>query len=87
MIIVHQSLQGITNLDACKSVQLNGKFIDAHYTDGTKKILAVYDTDERAKEVFEEFLHDAFPEMLENGNDLVWHSHVPNGSVYYLPEE
>lgn len=87
LIIVHQSRQGITNLDACKTVQINGKFIDAHYIDGTKKILAVYDTAERAEDIFAEFLHYAFPELIENTNDLVWHSHFQNTQVYYLPEE
>ena len=86
LIIVHQSRQGITNLDACKTVQINGKFIDAHYIDGTKKILAVYDTAERAEDIFMELLHVAFPEMLENRNDLVWYSHVRNQDVFYLPE-
>ena len=87
MIIIHQTRRGITNLGACKTVQLNGRFIDAHYLDGTKKILGVYDNDERAAEVFEELLENAFPEKASIQNDLVFHSEYRNTDVYYLPEE
>lgn len=87
MIIIHQGGHGITNLDACKTVQLNGRIIEAHYVDGTKKTIAFYETAERAEEVFEDMLFNAFPEKVEIQNDLVWYSNVRNTSVYYLPEE
>lgn len=87
MIIVHSSRAGITNLDAVKTVQLNDRFIEAHYLDGTKKIIGMYDNDERAAEVFEELLKNAFPERVHVQNDLVFYSELRNKDVCYLPEE
>lgn len=87
LIIIHSSRVGFTNVDAVKTVQLNGRFIEAHYLDGTKKIIGMYDNDERAAEVFEELLCEMFPQNIEVQNDLVFYSHVRNRDVYYLPEE
>lgn len=87
MIIVHQSRQGITNLDACKTILLNGKMIDAHYIDGTKKTIAFYEELGRATEVFEELLYEMFPQNIEMADAAVWYSHVRNRDVFYLPEE
>lgn len=87
MIIVHSSRVGITNLDAVKTVQLNDRFIEAHYIDGTKKIIGMYDNDERAAEVFAELLDNALPEIVSIPNDLVCYSEYRNMHVYYLPEE
>ena len=87
MIIIHSSRAGITNLDTVKTVQLNDRFIEAHYLDGTKKIIGMYDNDERAAEVFEELLYEMLPQNIEVQNDLVYYSHIRNRDVYYLPEE
>lgn len=87
LIIIHSSRAGITNLDAVKTVQLNDRFIEAHYLDGTKKIIGMYDNDERAAEVFEELLYEMLPQNIEVQNDLVYYSHIRNRDVYYLPEE
>lgn len=87
MIIIHSSRVGFTNVDAVKTVQLNDRFIEAHYLDGTKKIIGMYDNDERAAEVFAELLDNAFPERISRQNDLVFYSEYLNPNVYYLPEE
>lgn len=87
LTIIHSSRVGFTNVDAVKTVQLNDRFIEAHYLDGTKKIIGMYDNDERAAEVFSELLGNAFPEIVLNQNDLVFHSEYRNTNVYYLPEE
>lgn len=87
LIIIHSSRAGITNLDTVKTVQLNDRFIEAHYLDGTKKIIGMYDNDERAAEVFEELLYEMLPQNIEVQNDLVYYSHIRNRDVYYLPEE
>ena len=87
LIIIHSSRVGVTNLDTVKTVQLNDRFIEAHYLDGTKKIIGMYDNDERAAEVFEELLYEMFPQNIEVENGLVYYSHVRNRDVYYLPEE
>ena len=52
MTIVHQSGCGMTNYDNVKVIEQNGSFITAYYMDGTKKIIAQYDTNDRAHEVF-----------------------------------
>ena len=87
LIIIHSSRVGFTNVDAVKTVQLNDRFIEAHYLDGTKKIIGIYENDERAAEVFEELLYEMLPQNIEAQNDLVFYSHVRNRDVYYLPEE
>lgn len=87
LIIIHSSRVGFTNVDTVKTVQLNDRFIEAHYLDGTKKIIGMYDNDERAASVFEELLYEMFPETIEMQNDLVYYSHIRNRDVFYLPEE
>lgn len=47
---------GITNFDSCKSIQLNGRGIEAFYLDGTKKTIAFYEKDGRSAEVFADML-------------------------------
>ena len=79
---------GITNLDSCKSIQLNGRGIEAFYLDGTKKTIAFYEKKGRSAEVFEEFICKAFPQNIEVQEDVtVWYSHVRNRDVFYLPKE
>lgn len=56
LIIVHQSRMGITNFDSCKSIQLNGRGIEAFYLDGTKKTIAFYEKEGRSEEVFTDML-------------------------------
>lgn len=56
LIIVHQSRMGITNFDSCKSIQLNGRGIEAFYLDGTKKTIAFYEKEGRSAEVFADML-------------------------------
>lgn len=56
MIIVHQLRMGITNFDSCKSIQLNGRGIEAFYLDGTKKTIAFYEKKGRSEEVFTDIL-------------------------------
>ena len=72
LIIVHQSRMGITNFDSCKSVQLNGRGIEAFYLDGTKKTIAFYEEEGRSAEVF-------FNMLNAIGSSLM--------ATLYLPEE
>lgn len=72
MIIVHQSRMGITNFDSCKSIQLNGRGIEAFYLDGTKKTIAFYEKEGRSAEVFTDILKGI-------GSGLI--------VTLYLPEE
>ena len=80
LIIVHQSRQGITNFNSCKSIQLNGKGIEAFYLDGTKKTIAFYEKDGRSEEVFEDLIYKALPQSVE-----VIKTDLSN-LVCYLPE-
>lgn len=80
LIIVHQSRMGITNFDSCKSIQLNGRGIEAFYLDGTKKTIAFYEKDGRSEEVFEDLIYKALPQSVE-----VIKTDLSN-LVCYLPE-
>ena len=63
---------GITNFDSCKSIQLNGRGIEAFYLDGTKKTIAFYEKEGRSAEVFTDILKGI-------GSSLI--------VTLYLPEE
>ena len=63
---------GITNFDSCKSIQLNGRGIEAFYLDGTKKTIAFYEKEGRSAEVFTDILKGI-------GSGLI--------VTLYLPEE
>ena len=61
----------ITNYDNVKRLYLSDRFIHADYMDGTSKIVGMYDTKERAEEVFETLLE---------------FFHYYEAHVFYLPE-
>ena len=52
MTIVHQSGCGMSNYDNIKVIEQSGRLLIAYYMDGTKKIIAQYDSNERAHDVF-----------------------------------
>ena len=65
MIVIHSDRTGFTNFDNVFTVSVAGRFIHARLCDGNKEILAVYQTEDRAEEVFSEMLGELFPPQEE----------------------
>ena len=53
MMIIHNDGMGVTNMDNVTRICLSGRYIHAYTIDGNSHPIAVYETPERAKEVFD----------------------------------
>lgn len=58
MIIIHADRNAVTNFDNARMLELAGCAINAILSDARLARLAVYDTEERAQEVFTEILNE-----------------------------
>lgn len=61
MVIIHSDKSGFTNFDNVYAVSVQGRYIHAETKDGHKSPVAVYDSPERAEEVFCELMEKLFP--------------------------
>lgn len=58
MAILHSDGNGVTNKDNILRICLNGRYIQAYMVDGSNHLLGVYDTAERAQEVFDNLIRN-----------------------------
>lgn len=93
MIIVSQNKISITNFDNVTTVEvnrLNDKEyrIKAHLTNKGEIFLAIYKTEERAKEVLEEIIK-AYIESVkaQETTSMFGFSIVPSNTYYEMPKE
>ena len=76
MYIFDQTRSQIFNMENITSITLNGSAVNVWTVTGSKGYLGVYDTEERAQEVFRKLAVDLFPERKSE----------PTG-VYYMPRD
>ena len=58
MFIVHNDMNGITNIDNVTRICLNGRYIHAYVVDGSNHLLGSYTTPEAAQEAFENIIDE-----------------------------
>lgn len=103
MVIIHSDRFGLTNFDNVYSVTVSGRYIHAQMKDGNKFPIAVYDSADRAEEVFTEMIGALYPQEdtydFDVSKIMPFVEAIPQDSIedvhvfempkqyYYMPEK